>query len=81
MKTGSTKKSAGLKPGRSGTKTRRTYRLNLEKLAAAQRILGTSTATEAIESALDMVVFRQELANGTRLMLGVNIEPSDPEPR
>ena len=45
-----------------------------DKLAAAQKILGTATATEAIETALDMVVFRQELLNGTREMLGIRID-------
>ncbi len=43
------------------------------KLAAAQRILATTTATETIEMALDMVVFRRELVNGTRAMLGVRL--------
>lgn len=58
----------------------RTYRLPLEKIAAAQKALGVSTATEAIERALDLVVFRQELADGTRAMLGVRIAPADDEP-
>ncbi len=39
-------------------KVRKTYRLTPGKLAAAQRVLGTATATERIEAALDMVVFR-----------------------
>lgn len=70
------KKRASAVVRRPGTKVRRTYRLTPEKLAAAQKILGTSTATEAIETALDMVVFRQELLNGTREMLGIHIDPS-----
>ena len=32
--------------------------------AAAQRILGTPTATETIEAALDLVVFRDDLVAG-----------------
>ena len=40
-------------------KTARTFRLTPGKVEAAQRILGVPTATEAIETALDMVVFRQ----------------------
>jgi hypothetical protein len=36
-------------------KVPRTYRLAPEKVANAQRILGTRTATETIEMALDMV--------------------------
>ena len=47
------------------------------KLAAAQRILGAATATETIETALDMVVFREELVAGTRAMLGTEIEAPD----
>lgn len=59
-------------------KVSKTYRLAPDKLAAAQRILGAATATEAIETALDMVVFRQELIDGTAAMAGTEITPSDP---
>ena len=59
------------------TKVPKTYRLSPRKVAAAQRILGTPTATETIETALDMVVFREELVKGTQAMLGVDIAPSD----
>jgi hypothetical protein len=58
-------------------KVSKTYRLTPSKLAAAQRILGTTTATEAIGTALDMVVFRQELIDGTRAMLGVDLRSPD----
>jgi hypothetical protein len=51
----------------ASAKVSKTYRLTPTKLAAAQKILGTSTATETIETALDMVVFRQELLDGTRV--------------
>src|SRR5687767_10984568 len=44
----------------------RTYRLRLSKLEAARRALGVATATEAIETALDLAVFRRELVDGTR---------------
>ena len=54
-------------------KVSKTFRLNPGKLAAAQRILATATATETIETALDMVVFRRELVDGTRAMLGVHL--------
>jgi hypothetical protein len=60
-------------------KVSKTYRLTPSKLAAAQRILGTSTATEAIETALDMVVFRQELIDGTAAMLGVGLASPEPD--
>ncbi len=58
-------------------KVPKTYRLSPRKLAAAQRILGTPTATETIETALDMVVFRDELIEGTQAMLGVDLAASD----
>ena len=62
-------------------KVSKTFRLTPGKLAAAQRILGTGTATETIESALDMVVFRRELVEGTRAMLGVRLTPPDSRSR
>jgi len=58
-------------------KVPRTYRLAPGKVAAAQRVLRASTATEAIETALDLVLFRRELVSGTRAMLGVRITPPD----
>lgn len=51
----------------------RTYRLTLSTLSAAKRALGAATATETIERALEMVVFRHQLVEGTRAMLGVHI--------
>lgn len=65
--------------GRRATgKVPRTYRLAPEKVAKAQRILGAATATETIEQALDLVVFRDELMVGTRAMFGLTIRPPDP---
>ncbi|MHB1327175.1 MAG: hypothetical protein ACYC2K_03155 [Gemmatimonadales bacterium] len=63
---------------RTTAKVSKTYRLTPAKLAAAQKILGTSTATETIETALDMVVFRQELIDGTRALFGLEIASPDP---
>ena len=62
---------------RLSVKVPKTYRLTPGKLSAAQRILGTATATEAIETALDMVVFRQELLDGTRAMSGIHLDSSE----
>ena len=56
-----------------------TYRLPLSKLRAAKRALGAATVTEAIERALDLVVFQRELVDGTRAMLGIEITAPDPE--
>jgi hypothetical protein len=55
-------------------KVSRTFRLTAGKVEAAQRILGTDTATETIETALDLVVFRRELVAGTRAMRAVTIK-------
>ena len=60
---------------RRGVKTPKTFRLDSAAIAAAQAVLGTATATETIETALDMVVFRQELVAGTRAMLGIDLRP------
>jgi hypothetical protein len=56
-------------------KVPRTYRLAPEKVAKAQKVLGTRTATETIETALDMVAFPRDLVRGTAAMLGVTIDP------
>jgi hypothetical protein len=69
--------SAG-KSRAQGRKVPRTYRLAPEKVAAAQRALGSATATEAIETALDLVLFRRELIAGTRAMLGVTLTRPEP---
>ncbi len=60
-----------------GAKVSKTFRLTPAKIAAAQKILGTETATETIETALDMVVFRKELLDGTRALFGVRITSPD----
>jgi hypothetical protein len=57
----------------------RTYRLTLSPLRAAKRALGAATATETIERALELVVFRRQLVDGTRAMLGVHITSPDAE--
>jgi hypothetical protein len=59
-------------------KVPKSYRLAPDKVAAAQRILGAATATATIEQALDLVVFRQELIDGTRHLLGLTIVPPGP---
>lgn len=56
-----------------GTVPRKNYRLHQSKIDAAKAILGTSTETETIETALDLVVFRKELADGVRAMRGANL--------
>ncbi|NOT56385.1 MAG: hypothetical protein HOP18_17440 [Deltaproteobacteria bacterium] len=58
-------------------KMTRTFRLTPKKVVAAQRVLGTKTATETIETALDLIVFRQKLVAGTAAMLGVDLVPPE----
>ena len=58
-------------------KVARTFRLTPGKVEAAQRILGVPTATDAVETALDMVVFRRELVEGVRAAFGVKLTPPD----
>jgi hypothetical protein len=68
------------KPANSKTaerKVSKTYRLTESKISEARRILGADTATAAIETALDMVVFRHELMEGTRAMRGVAVTRFD----
>jgi len=64
--------------GTAGAKKKsKTYRLSEGKIAAAQEILGAKTATATIEAALDMVVFRKELVDGTAALGGLQIAAFD----
>ena len=54
------------------------YRLSPGKIARAQRVLGTPTATSTIEEALDLVVFRRELIDGVESAFGVAIDDAFP---
>ena len=58
-------------------KAPKTYRLSARKIAAARKVLGTATDTATIEEALDLVLFRKELVEGTEAMFGVPIESFD----
>ena len=58
----------------SERKVAKTFRLAPGRIESARRILGVPTATAAIETALDMVVFRRELMDGSRSMRGVVIQ-------
>lgn len=49
---------------------RKNLRLTQAKIDRAKRILGTSTETETIEAALDLVAFRQEVAAGLDWLAG-----------
>lgn len=67
------------RPRSSEARISRTYRLPLSKIKAAQRVLGTATATEAIERALDEVTFTQDLIDGMNRAFGIRITSPDPE--
>lgn len=51
-------------------KVRKNLRLTQAKIDRAKRILGTSSETEAIEQALDLVAFRDEVLAGVRRLAG-----------
>ena len=72
------------KPGKTAkrvaeTKVAMTYRLSPRKIATAQKALGAPTATATIEQALDMVIFRRELIDGTRAIAGLEIDEAFPD--
>jgi hypothetical protein len=52
---------------------KKNLRLYQSKIDEARRILGTTTETETIEAALDLVVFRTELVEGVRAMRGAQL--------
>ena len=60
---------------RGPRKESRTFRITAGRIEAAQKILGTTTATATIETALDMVLFRDELVEGAKRTLGLDIDP------
>jgi hypothetical protein len=63
----------------SETKTPMSYRLSPGKIARAQAILGTATATATIEEALDLVIFRSELMDGVNQAFGLPIRDAFPD--
>jgi len=72
---------AGRKTSRrvSETKTPMSYRLSPGKIARAQAILGTPTATATIEEALDLVIFRRELMDGANRAFGLPVSDAFPD--
>jgi hypothetical protein len=52
---------------------KKNLRLHQSKIDEAKAILGTATETETIEAALDLVIFREELAEGVRAMRGTKL--------
>jgi Arc/MetJ family transcription regulator len=60
-----------------GGKVRKTLWVDPEVLAEAQAILGATSQRETVELALDLVVFRHELVEGTRALYGLQIARFD----
>lgn len=52
---------------------RKSYRLHQSKIDRVREILRTGTETEAIETALDLVILREELVRGVRAMDGAEL--------
>ena len=63
------------------SKVAMSYRLSPAKIARAQEILGTTTATSTIEGALDAVIFRQELREGVERAFGLSVTEAFPDRR
>lgn len=61
----STARRVRRRKARQDPRKRKNYRLQQSKLDAARRVLGTTTETETIERALELVVFGERLASGT----------------
>lgn len=55
--------------GKSGV-VRKNLRLTQAKIDRAKRILRTTTETETVEQALDLVAFRQEVLEGIERIAG-----------
>ena len=59
-----TAKSRGRNSSRRAGWVRKNMAMDQRKLDSARRALGVDTETEAIDQALDLVAFREELASG-----------------
>jgi Arc/MetJ family transcription regulator len=63
--------------GSRKNKVRKEFWLDPKLLQTAKEELGVATEREAVEMALDLVIFRKELAEGVRRLVGVRITPLD----
>ena len=66
-------------PARSSRKgkVRKEFWLDPKLLRTARELLGASSEREAVEMALDLVAFRQELIQGTRSLAGLDLVSLD----
>jgi hypothetical protein len=58
-------------------KVRKEFWLDPKLLRTARELLGASSEREAVEMALDLVAFRQELIRGTRSLAGLDLASLD----
>jgi len=58
---------------KDSTIVRKNLRLSQKKLNRAKRILGTSTETETVDRALDLVAFRREVVEGVERLAGTKM--------
>jgi hypothetical protein len=70
-----------LKPAGRGSRregrVRKEFWLTPGKLDEAKRVLGTSTDVDTVEEALDLVVFRDEVRQGVRMLGGLGLSRVD----
>jgi hypothetical protein len=69
-------KPAGRGSRREG-RVRKEFWLTPGKLDEAKRVLGTSTDVDTVEEALDLVVFRDEVRQGVRMLGGLGLSRID----
>jgi hypothetical protein len=67
---------SGVRATRSG-KVRKAFWLDPQLLDAAKTLLGASSEREAVEMALDLVGFRNELVQGARALRGLALSRID----
>jgi hypothetical protein len=58
-------------------KVRKEFWLDPQLLRTVKEELGVATEREAVEMALDLIVFRKELVAGTRRLIGLHLTPLD----
>jgi hypothetical protein len=58
-------------------KVRKEFWLDPKLLRTVKEELGAATEREAVEMALDLVLFRKELTEGARRLVGLGIKPLD----
>lgn len=58
-------------------KVRKEFWLDPELLRTVKEELGVTTEREAVELALNLVVFRKELTRGARRLPGLDLQPLD----